>query len=407
VTADPIRAARIALAYLAEPGRRDLGTLVRTVGPVEALRRLRTGDVPAALRDAVAGRVRLTTVDPGRLAERAQKKADRIGARIITPEDAEWPPQLDDLVGLSQSGGTTIARDTDPPHSIWLRGPWPLGEACERAVAVVGSRASTHYGQHVAAELGHGLAERGWTVVSGGALGIDAAAHRGALAGSGRTVAVLACGLDRVYPSSHALLFDRIAEHGLLLSEWPPGADPHRHRFLVRNRVIAALTKGTVLVEAGLRSGARFTLGRARALNRHTMAVPGPVTSAMSVGSHEELRTEGTTLVTGVVHIVEVVGRMGADLAPVARAEDTPLDRLSPLQRQVLDGVRPRKILTAEQIAAVVGVSTRDARRTLPGLESAAFVTAVDGGYRLWRKSDARRTADDTTGRQHRGAQSS
>ena len=132
------------------------------------------------------------------------------------------------------------------------------------------------------------------------------------------------------------------------------------------------------------------------------MAVPGPVTSAMSVGSHEELRTEGTTLVTEVAHIIEVVGRIGADLAPVPRAEETPLDRLSPLQRQVLDGVRPRKILTAEQIAAVVGVSTRDARRTLPGLESAAFVTAVDGGYRLWRKSDdrARTGAGHALGRQ-------
>lgn len=388
---DPVRVARIALAHVAEPGRRDLGTLVRAVGPVEALRRLRAGDVPPALRDATASRARLLVLDPATLASRAEERAERIGARIVTPEDPEWPVQLEDLVGLSRPGGNAIARDTDPPHSIWLRGPWSLAEVCERAVAVVGSRASTHYGDHVAAEVGHGLAERGWTVVSGGALGIDAAAHRGALAGAGPTVAVLACGVDRVYPASHARLFDRIGEHGLLLSEWPPGSDPHRHRFLVRNRIIAALGRGTVLVEAGLRSGARFTLGRARALNRLTMAVPGPVTSAMSVGSHEELRTEGAGLVAQVTHIIELVGRIGVDLAPVPRAEETPRDRLTPLQRQVLDGVRPRKILTAEQIAAVVGVSTRDARRTLPGLESGAFVTAADGGYRLWRRSDGQR----------------
>jgi DNA processing protein len=253
---------------------------------------------------------------------------------------------------------------------------------------VVGARASTAYGDHVAADLGYGLADRGWTVVSGGAFGVDAAAHRGALAASGCTVAVLACGIDRPYPQSHRLLFDRIAERGLLLSEWPPGSDPHRHRFLVRNRVIAALTEGTVLVEANLRSGARFTLGRARDLNRMAMAVPGPVTSALSNGSHEELRVAGTTLVARAEHIIEEVGRIGVDLAPILRAESNARDALTPLERQVLDGVRPRKILTAEEIAAVVGVSARDARRTMPALERGRFVTAQGAGYRLWRKSD-------------------
>jgi DNA processing protein len=391
-----VRAARIALAYLAEPGRRDLGTLVRAEGPVRAIHRLLAGRVGRALRDAVAGRIALlagepalapgSTVDYGRLAAEAEHQADRHGARIITPEDDEWPAQLADLTTISRGGGHTIARDTDPPHALWLRGPQLLADSCTRAVAVVGSRASTSYGNHVAGELGHDLADRGWTIVSGGAFGIDAAAHQGALAAGGPTVAVLACGIDRAYPASHARLFEQIGEQALLLTEWPPGADPHRHRFLVRNRVIAALAQGTVLVEAGLRSGARFTLARARLLNRHVMAVPGPVTSAMSVGSHEELRIEGTTLVTGAAHVIEVVGRIGLDLAPVPRAEPTPQDALTTLQRQILDGVRPRKLLTAEQIAAAVGVSTRDVRRALPALEP--FVTPVDGGYRLRRKSD-------------------
>jgi DNA processing protein len=326
-------------------------------------------------------------VDPRRLAECALEQTTKIGARIITPEDAEWPNQLDDLVAISRPGDA-ISRDTDPPHCLWLRGPGLLNEACERSVAVVGARASTAYGDHVAADLGYGLADRGWTVVSGGAFGVDAAAHRGALAASGCTVAVLACGIDRPYPQSHRLLFDRIAERGLLLSEWPPGSDPHRHRFLVRNRVIAALTEGTVLVEANLRSGARFTLGRARDLNRMAMAVPGPVTSALSNGSHEELRVAGTTLVARAEHIIEEVGRIGVDLAPILRAESNARDALTPLERQVLDGVRPRKILTAEEIAAVVGVSARDARRTMPALERGRFVTAQGAGYRLWRKSD-------------------
>ena len=221
--------------------------------------------------------------------------------------------------GSAGSGSDTIARDTDPPQCLWLRGPLPLDEACERSVAIVGSRASTAYGAHVAAQLAYGLVERGWTVVSGGAFGIDAAAHRAALAADGRTVAVLACGIDRAYPVTHTALFQRIGEHGLLLTEWPPGADPHRRRFLIRNRVIAALTRGTVLVEAG-RSGPVHAGGRARALNRLVMAVPGPVTSAMSVGSHEELRTGGTILVADADHVIDAVGSIGTDLAPVRRA---------------------------------------------------------------------------------------
>ena len=159
-----------------------------------------------------------------------------------------------------------------------------LDELVDRSVAIVGSRASTAYGEHVAGELGHQLAERGWTVVSGGAFGIDAAAHRGALAAEAPTVAVLACGVDRPYPAAHGALLHRIAETGLLVSEWPPGAAPHRHRFLVRNRLIAALTRGTVVVEAAARSGAQATARRARKLGRQVLVVPGPVTSAMSVG---------------------------------------------------------------------------------------------------------------------------
>ncbi|HEX6873651.1 MAG TPA: DNA-processing protein DprA [Micromonosporaceae bacterium] len=398
------RLARIALGHLVEPGSRELGQLVADVGPVHALRALQPGapgwprrrgaevnadnavHVPARLAERV--RVRLGSADPFRLAEQALERAGRIGARIVTPEDEEWPYQLADLVWLSRDAADPIYRDTHPPHCLWVRGPWPLSAVCERSVAVVGARASTAYGDHMAGELGFGLADRGWTVVSGGAFGIDAAAHRGALAAGGPTVAVLACGVDRPYPLSHASLFAQIAEDGLLVTEWPPGSDPHKRRFLVRNRVIAAMSRGTVMVEANVRSGARFTLNRARDLHRHVLAVPGPATSAMSAGCHEELRVPGTVLVTGAAQVLDVVGRIGADLAPPARAEESARDQLTPLQQQVLDGVRPRKVLTAEEIAAAAGVSTRDARRTLPGLELAGFVTATGAGYRLWRKSD-------------------
>jgi DNA processing protein len=376
----------VALGHLAEPGSRDLGLLVRRVGPVEAVRRLQHGEVGGRLGDVAAAR--LGGADPYRLAEDALDMADRLGARIIVPGDREWPGQLDDLVLLSRDGSDPVHRDTDPPHCLWLRGPWPLAQACERSVAVVGSRASTSYGEYVAGELGFGLAERDWTVVSGGALGVDAAAHRGALAATGCTIAVLACGIDRPYPLTHQHLFERVGEQGLLVSEWPPGSDPHRIRFLVRNRVIAAATQGTVVVEASVRSGARFTATRARQLNRIVMAVPGPVTSAMSAGCHAEVRDQHAILTATAAHVVDAVGQIGVDLAPIARAEPTALDALTPLQARVLDGVRPRKVLTAEQIAVAVGVTARDARRALPDLEVLGFVTAQGAGYRLPRKTD-------------------
>jgi DNA processing protein len=377
-----IRLARIALALVVEPGSKDLGDTVATVGVVEALRLLVAGQVPGRICAAAAPR--LAGTDPYQIASAAQQRAERLGARLLTPEDPQWPHQLADLVRISRDmTGEPIHRETYPPHCIWVRGPWPLAEACERSVAVVGARASTAYGNHVAAEIAYGLGERGWAVVSGGAFGIDAAAHRATLAAGGTTIAVLACGIDRVYPLGHANLFDRIGEEGLLLSEWPPGSDPHRRRFLVRNRVIAAATRGTVVVEANRRSGARFTLGRARLLGRAALAVPGPVTSAMSAGCHDELRIEGTVLVTGAAHVLEAVGRIGDDLAPLPEPQQSPRDRLGPLQAQVLDGVRPRRARTAEEVASAAGVSARDARRVLPALADLGFVVAGESGYRL------------------------
>jgi DNA processing protein len=380
------RLACIALGLLTEPGNRQLGQLVRQHGPAAAMKLLQRGEVDTRLRDRIAPR--LAQPHPFRLAEHALRQAERLGARIVTPVDQEWPMGLDDLIRISRDSRDPIQRDTFPPLCLWVRGPHPLDQALRRSVAVVGARACTHYGEHVAAELSYGLATLGWSVVSGGALGVDAAAHRGALAADGTTVAVLACGVEQPYPASHAALFDRIAERGLLVTEWPPESDPHRRRFLIRNRVIAAITRGTVVVEAGVRSGARYTLHRARDLGRPALVVPGPITSAMSAGCHEELRIEGTLLVANVAHIVEAVGRIGDDLAPVARASESPRDRLDALQRQILDGVRPRKVLTAEQIAAAVGASVRDARRTLPALELAGFVIGEAGGYRLRQAGD-------------------
>jgi DNA processing protein len=255
----------------------------------------------------------------------------------------------------------------------------------DRSVALVGSRASTAYGEHVAGDLAHRLGERGWTVVSGGAYGIDAAAHRGALAAGAPTVAVLACGVDRVYPSGNGALLERIAQDGLVVSEWPPGAAPHRHRFLVRNRLIAALTRGTVVVEAAARSGARATARRASRLGRPVMAVPGPVTSAMSVGCHELVRDRelGAVLVTSAAHVLEEVGRLGEDLAPSPDGTTDLRDDLSDVARRVLDACPVRRGVSPERLAAVAGCGVVEVLQVLPALEIAGLVQWTGTGWRL------------------------
>jgi DNA processing protein len=182
VDSDADRLARISLACLVEPGNRELGMLVRRIGPVGALIRLMGGGVSAGLHDAATLRLD-GAADPTQVGEAALQRAERLGARIVTPDDGEWPARLGDLVAVSREGEKgKVDRDTDPPLCLWVRGEVPLDEAVDRAVAVVGARAATSYGGYVATELGYGLADRGWTVVSGGAFGIDAAAHRAALA---------------------------------------------------------------------------------------------------------------------------------------------------------------------------------------------------------------------------------
>jgi DNA processing protein len=382
------RTLTVALSALVEPGNRELGQIVRRVGAAAAVDLIRSGGVSAQLAGAVATRLG-GPAEPAAVrafGERLIEEATRLGVRLVCSADEEWPAQVQDLIRISRGyTGVPIDRDTDPPLALWVRGPHRLDEALARSVAVVGARAASDYGAYVATDLAHGLAERGWTVISGGALGIDGAAHRAALAAGGCTVAVLACGVDRPYPVSHTNLFEQIGEEGLVISEWPPDSPPYRLRFLIRNRLIAAASAGTVMVEAAIRSGARQTLGRARLLGRPALVVPGPVTSAMSVGCHEELRREGSRAVASVAHVIEEVGRIGADLAPLPEHPARPHDHLDPLAQQVLDAVSARRFCSAEQIAAAAGVSGRDARRSLPLLVAGGHVVTADGGYRLAR----------------------
>ncbi|MGH8791791.1 MAG: DNA-processing protein DprA [Stackebrandtia sp.] len=372
------RFARVALSALCEPGNAELSDLVAAHGVVEALERLLCGEASSTLvRGAEA---RLGGRDVADVVSALERIAETCQARVIVPDDPEWPARVDDLAVLCDEADP----HTRPPICLWTRGRGDLAEALSRSASIVGARECTAYGRHVATELAFGLANRDWTVVSGGAYGVDAAAHRGALAGGGLTVAVLACGVDRPYPACNAGLFDSIVDTGFLVSEWPPGSTPQRRRFLVRNRVIAAATSGTVVVEAGLRSGARHTVRRAWELDRPVMIVPGPVTSEASAGVHQLARGPGETrIVTRAEEIVEDLGRLGADLAPPLHSPDGPRDRLNSSEAQILDAVPRRVGAAVERIAAQAGLPAAEARRVLPNLAARGLIERRDDRYRL------------------------
>jgi len=339
------------------------------------------------------------------------------GIRLICPGDPEWPEQLADL-------------GHDQPYALWLRGTADLRFNCLRSVAVVGSRAATAYGSYVAAELASSVAARGWAVVSGGAFGVDASAHRGALGADGVTVAVLACGVDVPYPVGHTELFEAVAAQGVIVSEWPPGRTVSRLRFLVRNRVIAALATGTLVVEAGERSGAVNTARHARDLGRRLMAVPGPVTSDQSAGCHRIIREWQGTLVTTAAEVIEHLSPVGAPLeptptnapaltdpavtdpassapvgpAPVGPAPVDPVDpprpgssrrrRLRPAldldamdleTTQVLDAMPARGGMATTRIAQRAGMVPTTVVRCLAALAASGFIERCDEGWRLSR----------------------
>lgn len=369
---DEVRLARAYLARVAEPPAPALVRLVEEMGPVAAATQVRSGDVPAAVADAT--RARRGT--DGAAADLGA--AEAVGARLVVPEDEEWPHWP--FTAFTLAGVAELA----PPLALWARGPGRLDELCERAVAIVGARAATGYGLHLATELGAGLAERGLPVVSGAAIGIDGAAHRGTLAAGGATLAVLACGVDVAYPAAHDALLGRVAETGLVVSEYPPGAVPARHRFLVRNRLIAGAATGTLVVEAGLRSGAQRTAADARALGRPVMAVPGPVTSGLSAGCHRLIR-EGAVLVDRVEEVLEVVGRLGLDLADPVAAPTRPTDGLGRVGALVHDALPARGARDTRWLALEAGVALDEVRHALVDLERRLLAECVDGRWRRRR----------------------
>jgi len=357
------RFARAAWSCVAEPGDGVAGRLAGALGHEASLQLLlERVDAARLAAEAAAGGDAIPVGDlqegikrwtPRLSSEevlRALRQAVRFGVGLAVPGDQEWPA----LIGELGDHG---------PHVLWLRGERARLLALERAIAIVGARAATGYGEHVAVELSAGLVDRGYAIVSGAAYGIDAAAHRAALAAEGVTVAFLAGGLDRLYPSGHEELLGRIIERGLVVSEVPCGTAPTKWRFLQRNRLIAAGSRATVVVEAGWRSGSLNTAGHALALGRPLGAVPGPVTSSASAGCHRLLREDPAVCVTNAAE--------AAELAPLAAAEGGPAALPAPRgdtvasARSDLDGVRPRLLdalserspRTVDRLAALSGLA--------------------------------------------------
>jgi DNA processing protein len=388
----PATLARAALTYLAEPGDPALGALLGICEPAEAVAAIKAdmlpgtgpgcGDTPASRAALARALARWRARLPGLPGDADIAAACRDGIRLVCPGDPEWPDPLDQL-GPAR------------PYALWLLGDADLRLGCQRSVSMVGSRAATGYGAHVAGEIAADLAERGWVVVSGGAYGVDAAAHRGALAAEGITIAVLACGVDYPYPAGHAELFADIATRGLVISEWPPGRRPGRMRFLIRNRTIAALTCGTVIVEAGERSGALNTARHAADLGKPLMAVPGPVTSAQSAGCHRIIREWGASCVTRAADIIELLSPLTVTDAPgpadgqsladdrAAAASDPARDDLDADSAQVLDAFPARGAAGTSTIAVEAGVDLDTLLRCLGVLTAYGFIERCDGGWRL------------------------
>jgi DNA processing protein len=290
------------LTRLAEPAHPLLGALLQLLPPAEVLAAIRFGTLPAAadaldpdqvtgLRPALARwQARLPAIH----AATDMAKYAACGIRLVCPGEPGWPAHLDDLGGAR-------------PYALWVRGPADLQACTGQSVAIIGARAATAYGVHVCTGLAATLAGSGWTIISGGAYGIDAAAHRAALTAGAATIAVLACGPDIPHPRQHHDLLATIAYRGAVISEHPPGTPVSRQRLLARNRIITALAAGTVVVEAAVRGGTISAARLADDLGRPLMAVPGPVTSAASAGCHQLIRDLSAACVTSAADITSEI----------------------------------------------------------------------------------------------------
>jgi DNA processing protein len=357
------REACIRLAHAVEPAHERVGRIVARHGEVGGVEFLRESD------PFIAARCDSTDVDE------AEVSAERLGIRIIVRDEPEWPRQLNDLGDAR-------------PYALWVQGAAHLRLACVRSAAIVGARAATSYGLSIARDWSAELAGEKVSIISGAAFGIDAAAHRGALAVEGMTIAVLASGADVIYPRAHEQLIARIADEGLVISESPLGEPARRQRFLTRNRIIAALTQATVVVEAALRSGTTATANSAARLNRHVLAVPGPVTSMMSAGCHHLVREGGAILAGAPSDVLECLLPADEALAmSVRRSRETrqaitvPADSLTSVQARIRDLLPSSGETTLDELRLASGLSVPELLSALGALSSAGFAAAEGSGW--------------------------
>jgi DNA processing protein len=377
----PGRRARLALSILCEPGDPRLPGLVAAHTPVQLVDAIRTDHRLGPDPWPASWIHRSRSLD--RRVDKVERLADAAGLRWIVPGDRTWPDGLDDLDHVEPLHGATGA-----PLGLWTRGVGNLAKLSASSVAVVGARDCTPYGAEAASEIAADAAAAGVTVVSGAAFGIDASAHRGALAMGRATVAVLACDAGTDYPRAHAALLSRIAEGGLIVSEQPPGQVPTKARFLSRNRLIAALAGGTVVVEARRRSGSLNTLHWADRLGRPTMAVPGPVTSQQSGGTHQAVRDGKAVLVTGGPDVLSELAGIGAAEPEAVTVPATEFDGLPAPAQRALDALTWTGATPARDVAASADLGPHDVAKALAVLARRGLAERTGDGWVLVRRAD-------------------
>lgn len=378
VTRSDERRASAAWSRVAEPTDATARALIRLMGAHSAWTWLHEGAHAAALSDTglseQARRVieearqrwlpRLEGVDP----DADLDHIERLGGCYLLPSDPHWP--------------TTLEGSDDAPWGLWVRGrAEALRELGDDAVAIVGARAATRYGIGVTHEITAQACRAGHSVVSGGAYGIDTAALRAAVATAPATVCVFAGGLDQWYPAHNASLFEGLIAHGAAISAYPPRSRPARWRFLDRNWLIAALSAGTLVVEASARSGALNTAKHARTLGRHLGAVPGPVGSAMSVGCHDLIR-DGAQLITSGRDLSEMVRPVGSTPPAHHPKRGGLLDGLEGVCARTLDAMPAREAASVSAIVRAAGLSAADVLPALAELEMTGRVERSPAGYR-------------------------
>jgi len=278
--------ARAILFSVIEGGQAFWSSEISTKGALAVYEKLLCGGYDSIKYEKLVSSLR------GINGDQVLSEIDKHQARLITPLDEDWPVQVNDLAA--------------PPIGLIIKGN--INALHQRSLAIVGTRNPTSYGARIAGDFAAGFADREWAIVSGGAYGIDSYAHKGALIAEGATIAVVASGIDIDYPAGNARLFAEICESGAMVTEFMPGQRALPHRFLTRNRLIASISKATLVVEAAFRSGSLRTARDAAEIFRPVMAIPGPINSPTSEGCHRLIGERAAEIVTSVADAVEFVG---------------------------------------------------------------------------------------------------